>query len=180
MKKEILIVVILLLAGVFSAQLFGSEYFATYGFLNEYHLQSFSNVKLDWVALFWNVFWERGKLFLMIVILGMTPVKRALPLLFRAVFGYTVGLYGAACVMNMGAAGLGVLFFSVFPHGIFYLMVLYLFLRMEGKAHYKEHKHIFTTAFSIAVLLVLFLVGCLLETTIGTCLLQMYLRKIVS
>ena len=46
-----MVILILFLAGVLSAQLFGSEFLATYGFLNEYHLQSFAAAKIQKVDL---------------------------------------------------------------------------------------------------------------------------------
>lgn len=179
MKKQILILLLLLLAGIFSAQLFGREFFADYGFLNEYHLQTFANTKLDWVALFWSVLWERGKLFLALAIIGITPLKRVLPLLIQCIFSYTIGFFGAVCVMNLGIAGIGVMLLSLLPHGIFYVLVLVLLLGMGQSVIYHEKGYVLRRVFAIAVLCVLLTAGCLLESTVSTFLLQAVLKKIV-
>ncbi len=179
MKKEMLILFLLILAGIFSTQLFGSDFFAEYGFLNEYHLQLFADAKLDRVALFWNVFWERGKLFLVFALLGITPLKQLLPLLMKCAFGYTIGLYGAACVMNLGGAGFGVLLLSLLPHGIFYLLALIGLFYLERPMIYREKKYVFRRVLAVVLLVILLTAGCLLETAVSTFLLQAFLKRFV-
>lgn len=179
MKKELVIITLLFLAGILSAQLVGKNFFITYGFLNTYHLQAFALTKLDNVLLFWNILWERGKLFLLLIILGFTPLKKILPIFVKGILAYTIGLYGAACVMNIGILGLGVLACSIFPHGILYIMVCYLFLHMEHPFLFKDRKRIFMLCLSGIILCIMFLMGCILETTVGTSLLQTFLKKVL-
>ncbi len=179
MKKELLFVTILLLAGIFSAQLIGKQFFSTYGFLNEYHLQIYANTKLEWLTLFWNIMWERGKLFLLIIMFFGTPLKKTLPWILKSVLFYTIGLFGTACVMNLGIKGIGVLILSLLPHGIFYLMALLVVFRMERPIIYKETKYWLKKILMIGIICVLFVIGCLIETTIGTYLLQILLKAIL-
>ncbi len=58
MKKEIAVGICFCLAGVLAAWLFGYEYFSTYGFLNEYHMQTFAKAEFDTPALLGNILWE--------------------------------------------------------------------------------------------------------------------------
>ncbi len=179
MKKQILILLLLLLAGIFSAQLLGRGFFAEYGFLNEYHLRTFAAAKPDRMALFGSILWERGKLFLALAVLGLTPLKRVLPLMIEWILGFTIGFFGAACVMNLHAAGLGVLFLSLFPQGLFYLPVLFLLPAAGQPPVYREKGYAVRKTLAFAILIILLIAGCLTEATAGTFFMQAFLKKFI-
>ena len=66
MRKEFLVYIILFLGGIWIAQLIGKDYFATYGYLNSVHIERFVQEEMNYVDLFWNILWTRGKQFLII------------------------------------------------------------------------------------------------------------------
>lgn len=178
MKKTFILFLILFLAGVLSAQLFGSEFLATYGFLNEYHLQSFAVARIEKVDLLWNVLWERGKLFLLLTVLLFTPTRRAVPAITGGLLSATAGLYGAACVMLFGIRGVGLFFCSLFPQWIFYFLAGFFLFRLQRPVLNNTGKEKASYIFSVFLILILIVVGCIVEVTFGMGLLQWCLRGI--
>ncbi len=178
MKRKYMILVILLLAGIFAAQLFGTEFLRTYGFLNEYNLQTYAKADLDKLALFWNVLWARGKLFLLLVLLSSTPAKKWLLSGLEIAAAFLTGFYGTACVVCEGALGIGLFFLSLFPHGLLYAAAFVGFLRIERPLMYGRKKHIFSYILANVIVLLLLLTGCILETGVGSVLLQRLLANL--
>jgi hypothetical protein len=172
MKKEFVIIICFSLAGVLCSCFFGNDYFATYGFLNEYHMKSFAGATPDWLLLLGNIIWERTKFFVLMGILSATPVKRMIPLLLRSGFSFTGGVFLAACVMNMGIRG--VLFFivSCLPHGILYLLALLVMFRIDARQLRYGRNPILKRMIYYMEIAVLVLSGCILEAIVGTRLLQ--------
>lgn len=176
MKRDIWIGLLFLLGGILCAQLLGSEFFGNYGYLNEYQLQSFAYSKMDKMDLFWNVLWDRGKLFLVFVLICATSMRKLLPIVGKSLLGFLIGIFGTVCVMHLGAYGILFLLATLFPHWILYLAVLIMIYRFRPMySHEGKRKN---TRFFLQILLIwmLFLAGCVSETLIGTQLLQLLLK----
>jgi hypothetical protein len=171
MKRTCILCLILLLAGILTAQLFGAEFLGTYGFLNDYYLKTFARSNPDKLDLFWNILWERGKLFLFLALLAATPLKRWLRLLLLGLFSYFTGIYGAACLICQQLRGLGIFVLSLFPHGLFYAGAAWLFLRLLPPGRFSGKKYVFSYLLANAIVLLLFLIGCILETAVSSPLL---------
>jgi hypothetical protein len=171
MKRTCILCLILLLAGILTAQLFGAEFLGTYGFLNDYYLKAFARSNPDKLDLFWNILWERGKLFLFFALLAATPLRRWLRPLLLGLFFYFTGFYGAACLICQQLLGLGIFVLSLLPHGAFYAAAACFFLRLEPPGMYCGKKYIFSYILAIAIVMLLFLIGCILETAVSSPLL---------
>lgn len=178
MKRKGIIFAILLIAGIFGAQLFGTEFLRTYGFLNEYNLRAFARADLDKLNLFWNILWARGKLFLLLVILASTPARKWLLSGLEGILAFLIGFYGAACVICEGALGIGIFFLSLFPHGLLYGAAFFGFLHIERPVFYSKKKHVLSYILAIAIVLLLLVIGCILETGVGSVLLQRLLANL--
>lgn len=178
MKKEIIIGICFCMAGILCAAFFGYEYFTTYGFLNEYHMKSFAGTEWDSSSLLANILWERGKFFSLVWILSYTPVKKILPLILRCGLFFTMGVFLAACVLNMGPAGFAFFFASWIPQGFLYLAALLLLLHMEPGHFYHQKNVKLKKAAYVSAVLVLILFGCVLEAVIGTKLLGFVIGRI--
>lgn len=176
MKKEIAIGVCFSLAGILCTCLFGYEYFTTYGFLNAYHLSSFADSTTEFLPLLADILWERGKLFLLIAVISLTTLKSILPLLLRCLLFFTGGIFLAACVLNMGLLGMVFFLASFLPHGLFYLMALVLLLRVEQHRFYhRKNPWLMKLAWIFSVV-VLDLLGCLTEASLGIALLRLVVK----
>lgn len=168
MKRSLWIAVLFLLAGILSAQLLGSEFFSTYGYLGEYQLQCFVNVSFVWMDLFANVLWSRFRLFALFALICATPARGILPMAAKIITGFFAGFFSAVCVIQLGWRG--VLFFAVcvFPHIPCYFLAcrnLYglkpVYIR-DGK---RKNLKLFL---SICRICLIMMAGCVSETLVGT------------
>ena len=179
MKKEIVTGVCLVIAGILCAYFFGYEYFSTYGFLNEYHMRSFAGAEMDTKMLLGNILWERGKLFVFLWILSYTPARKVIPLVLRCGICLTGGVFLAVCVINMGILGLVFFVMSWIPHGIIYMIILYLMLRSDRHRYYRHSNPVLRRVAVTLGLVITFAFGCVSEATAGVWLMQKIIAAIL-
>ncbi len=172
MKKEITIGICFVMAGILCACFFGYEYFTTYGFLNEYHMRSFADSDTERMTLLGNILWERGKLFVFLWILSYTPARKVIPLVLRCLICFTGGIFLAACMLNMGVMGLLFFLCSWMPHGLIYLIVLYLMLRSDRHRYYSHSHPVGKRVATMLGIVIVFVFGCVVEATVGVWLMQ--------
>lgn len=160
------------------ACLFGYDYFTTYGFINEYHASSFAEAELEFSVLFGSVLWERAKFFFLLVILMYAPFKKIVPLIFRCLFVFVMGIYMGACMIGLGVFGLVVAIATWIPHGFFYLGAILLIFHKENWYRYSG-KNVRLRNWMIRVgIILLILVGCMCEVKLGCIILQRLFRVV--
>ena len=166
MKRNVLIVIISLLTGVILAGVFGTSFFSTYGFLNEYNLRSYCELNLNVEDVFCEILWERMKFFLCIFILGSTPFKRVVGKMLLIISGVIFGFLGYASIIALG--GLGIVFWGLifFPHGIIYFIGCYIVLKAKNYKYYAKNL-ILRNVLLYGVVILTLINGCLIETTIS-------------
>ena len=181
MKRQVLFLLVCFLAGVFSAQLFGTEFLVTYGFLNRHHITAFVHTEVPYLKVFWNVLWDRGKLFLLLAVLEMTPFQVALPKLIKEIVLYTFGLFFWACLMNMGFYGILVCMGSVMPQILPYAAALFLLFGLGGQPRYVGPGYtkssllrtpVIRYVSAVAAIVLLVVVGAVLEASVSRFLLK--------
>ena len=160
MKKELAIGICFGLAGILCTCLFGYEYFTTYGFLNAYHMKAFAASDTGYLPLLANILWERGKVFVIIANLSLTALKAILPLLLRCLIYFTGGVFFAACLMNMGILG-----------------IVFLLLVEPHRFYNRKNPWLLRLAWGMGVV-VLVLLGCVLEASVGIRLLRFVVEKL--
>ena len=176
MKKEIAIGICFCFAGILCTCLFGYEYFTTYGFLNAYHMEAFAAADTEYLPPLANIVWERGKLFLAVAVLSLTVLRPVLPLVLRCLLYFTGGVFLAACVMNMGIRGIIFFIASLLPHGLFYFCALLLLLGIDYHRFYnRKNPWLMKTAWICSVI-VLVLLGCMTEASLGVSLLRLVVK----
>lgn len=180
MRKELAIGICFCIAGMLTVYFFGYTYFTTYGFLNAYHMQAFAGAKLEVPALIGNIMWERGKLFLLICLVAYTPLKKVAPLVLRCGICFTAGVFLAACMLNMGLRGIIFFVISLFPHCLFYLIVLLLIFGVDTHSFYNRKSPVVKRVIYYGVVGIVFLLGCISEVIISVPLLQNVIRLICT
>ncbi len=180
MRKELAIGICFCIAGMLTVCFFGYTYFTTYGFLNAYHMQAFAGAKLEVPALLGNIIWERGKLFLIICLVAYTPLKKVAPLVLRCGICFTAGVFLAASMLNMGFRGVVFFVVSLFPHCLFYLMVLLLIFGVDTHSFYNRKNPVVKRVIYYGVVGIVFLIGCISEVMISVPLLQRVIRLICT
>ena len=168
MKKFLIVLIIIFICGVLSAdvclkQVKESEIFHDVDFYEQY-----ANAKLVFKNVFWNILYERIKIFGILLILCCTPIKEKLGMLLAPLFSFVWGFYLMSCIIELGFAGLVVGLASVLPHGIFYgggigLMIV----NRAERSYYRKSQGVIYVAKYIAILL-LFVTACVIESFVGT------------
>lgn len=175
MRREYLSYILLFLAGMWIAQVIGREYFMEYGYLTPYHLRNFAEAEMDYVDLFWNLLWTRGKQFLGLWILQMTPCRRILPVLLKRLVVLIMGFFLMVCCMIVGSMGILILLVVLFPQGICYGIGIVGMLGGNRDFALREGKHGAMLG-KIGISILFMITGCILETILGTRLLRYILK----
>ena len=125
------------------------------------------NVTISFWDSFLPIVIKRGKFFLLLLLLELTPMRKILFNLLLIVIGFAIGIYGTGCVWSLGAIGFGVFVCSVLPQWPLYLLGCYLFCS-EIEERWKRN----------AGCCLLFLAGTLIEASAGQWLIQKLLMLV--
>ncbi len=168
MKKFLIVLIIIFICGVLSAdvclkQVQQSEIFHDIDFYEQY-----ANAELVFKNVFWNILYERIKIFVLLLLLCCTPIKEKLGILLAPLFSFIWGFYLMSCIVELGVAGLVVGLASVLPHGILYgsgigLMII----NRRERTYYRKNQGIIQVVKYVVVLL-LFITACVVESLVGT------------
>lgn len=168
MKKFLIVLIILFICGLLSAdvsikQIQDSEVLVGLEVYKEY-----ANAKLTFKDVFWNILYERIKLFGVLLLLCFTPIKEKIGAILAPVFSFVWGFFLMSCIMELGIAGLVVGLASVLPHGLLYGGVIWMVLGKRRTRSYHTRDRIALNIASYIFMLLLFITGCIIESLIGT------------
>lgn len=170
---------VVFLAGILLAQLFGNWY-ATDNLLDAYHLTHFAGQGWDWKELFWSIVWTRGRFFFVLFLLCATSFRQILIKALPPVLLFLIGVYAGVCLYSQGILGIGIFFFSIFPHYAIYLVLFFMILHKKKPIQYSGKRYVFAEIASVFFLVLIFLAGCLIEAAAGNFLLRHYLLAFIS
>lgn len=178
MKKYVWTGLLFFLAGILIAELAGNDFLKTYGFLNAYHLNNFANAALGEMDVLWNTIWERGKCMLFLALVCATPFRRSIPKVGTALAGLIAGVFGTACIVQLGGWGIVLMIVALFPHGILYGFDIALLYALHPSYDHDGKRKSARLLLQIVVIVIVFLAACLMESLLGTKLLQLVLRRV--
>ena len=170
MIRKTYLCILLFLIGIGIASLVGNGDAEIFG--NEYHVQNFGVAELDKMGLLCEVLWNRGKLFLMLMVFLATPVRKWIPFCTAACLSFLAGIYIKICLIQFGLKGILIFLISLLPHGIFYGMVAVLLFLMSKNRNYYRKGEMLSRVLVISIMLTLFFVGALLEVWTSSSVLQ--------
>lgn len=168
MKKSIFLLLLLLICGMVSADVLTivSDFEDIVISTEEYKAYAYSEVAFK--EMFWKLLYARGKILVMLALISILPIREKILPLFGCLFTYGYGFFFMSCLMKMGVAGIPISLSAIFPHGILYgLAIILLFKRRELRS-YQMNKRIGYQAGGTAMILLLFVAGCVIECFIGT------------
>ena len=170
MRRKNCLCILLFLIGIGIASLIGNGDAEIFG--NEYHVQNFGVAELDKMGLLCEVLWNRGKLFLMLMVFLATPVRKWVPFCTAASISFMAGVYIKICMIQFGLKGILIFFISLLPHGIFYGMVVAVLFLVSKNRNYYRKGEMLSRILVIIIMLTLFFVGTLLEVWNSSSVLQ--------
>ena len=130
--------------------------------------KEYANAKLAFKDVFWNLLYERMKLFGVVLLLCFTPIKEKVASVLAPVFSFIWGFFLMSCIIELGVAGLVVGLASVIPHGFLYGGVIWMVLGKHRTRSYHTRDRIALNIVSYIFVLLLFITGCVIESLIGT------------
>ncbi len=170
MRRKTYLCVLLFFIGIGITSLLGNGDTEIFG--NEYHVQNFGVAGLDRMGLLCKVLWNRGNLFLMLMVLLATPVRKWVPFCTAAFLSFLAGVYIKICMIQFGMKGILIFLISILPHGIFYGMVVFLLFMMSRNRNYYKKGERISKIIMFIVMLAIFFVGALLEVWTSSSVLQ--------
>lgn len=186
---SILIMIIGLILGVLSANLFQSFYYER---MMNYHNHVFSEIareSIDYSGLFYYILRENFKDFVVFWLLSITILGIPYMLLKIIVFGFSTGFFISAIAMQYGFKGILLILSYQFPHGLIYLPIILLCLHKGYglcRSMYFENRNYLSFIlrqlksylFLLIFLSVLLFLGSFLEAYVGSFFLKKALELI--
>lgn len=169
MKKFFLMLAILFLCGIVSADIC-IDIIKDSSVLMDFEIyKSYANAELVYKDVFWNILYERLKLFAFLVLLCFTPLREFLGVLLASIFSFIWGFFSMSCILQLGLAGVVVGIASVLPHGLLYGALIVMMLAKQDRTYtYHQKENMAFYIMSCIVMLLLFVTGCVLESLIST------------
>lgn len=131
MRRSGWLIFLAFLGGIVLANLSGKEVLAGYGILNEYYLNRYSWHALDCDRLFCNVFVERLKDVILLMLLERLIRGRKYVLAVLGMLALGIGYLMTVAIVNFGVKGILVILAGVFPQWIFYLLAIVMYGRIR-------------------------------------------------
>lgn len=170
MKKSFLILAILFICGIISADICNEVLKEGNRLLDIGMYKTYANAELVYRDIFWNILYERIKLFAFLLLLCFTPIRRYIGAVIICLFSFIWGFYIMTCIVELGLAGVVVGIACVIPHGILYGIMLTMLLgRNEIRTYsYQSKPTLGRNIVDIFGVLLLFITGCVLESIVST------------
>ena len=168
MKKFLIVLIIIFICGIMSADICLTQIKDSAVLVGIDFYEQYANAKLAFKDVFWNVLYERAKLFGILLVLCFTPIKEKIGVVFAPVFSFVWGFFLMSCIVELGVAGLIVGLASVFPHGLLYGGALLMVLSKRRTRSYHTKDRVAINAATYIFMVLLFITGCVIESLIGT------------
>ena len=170
MKKFFLMLIILFICGIISADVCVEIIKESSVLLDLETYKGYANAQLIYRDVFWNILYERIKLFAFLFLLCFTPLSSFLPILITSIFSYIWGFFIMTCITELGMAGVVVGIFSVLPHGLLYAALIIMLLGGGTSQMYTYHNRgrIALSIANIIIMILLLITGCVLESLVST------------
>ena len=167
MKKFLIILIIIFICGVLSADLCFAQIKDSNIILGKEFYVQYAKAKHVFKDILWNVVYERVKLLGLVFLFCVTPLKDKLSGVLLIIFSFAWGFFLMTCVIELGAVGIVVGLASVIPHGILYAIAIGLLLGKGKSRRYHIRNQIAVEVGSYIFMILLFITACILESLVG-------------
>lgn len=168
MKKFLMMLLILFICGVISADLCIEELGNSNVLFNIEIFEGYANADLVFKDVFWNIFYERAKLMFILVMLCFTPIKEKISIILISVFSFTWGFFFMSCITELGMTGIMVGLAAVLPHGLLYGGIVIMLLLRKNRYSYHQRDSVKIGVVTYLAIIIMFITGCVLESIMGT------------
>ena len=167
MKKFLIILIIFLICGILCADICFAQIKESDVILGKEFYERYSNSKIAFKDVFWNILYERIKLFGFIALLCFTPVKERIGVIALPIFSFVWGFFLMCCIIELGVAGLVVGLAAVLPHGVLYgAGIGFLFGKQKSRRYHLKNQIAMDIGI-YAFMILLFITAIVLESLVG-------------
>lgn len=155
-------------AGIILANLYGKNKTGQYGAVNTYFLQQLKQTSFRGNEYLLYVAGIRLPVILGLFLLGMTAAYAVVHYAYVSYAGASLGFLFVTGVMSLGIRRLPFLILSLFPHGLFYVLVYAGMVRLQWGYHRNYRKRsVREWVETCAMLTLLLTIGILLEVYVA-------------
>lgn len=168
MKKFFLMLMILFICGIISADVC-IELIKDSNVLMDLEIyKGYANARLIYQDVFWNILYERLKLVFFVFLLCFTPLRKHLGILIVSIFSFIWGFFIMSCISELGLAGVVVGIGSVLPHGLLYGALIIMLLGVKNVHSYHYKGEMVLNVVNVIIMILLLITGCVLESLVST------------
>lgn len=168
MKKIFIMLILFFICGFVSADLCIGELKDSNVLLKLEVYESYAKAGFAFKDIFWNIMYERLKLFFGVVLLIFTPVREKLPVILLSMFSFLWGFFFMSSIAQLGIAGLVLSIASVFPHGLLYAGAAAVLMRKGHRYYYQQSRKVAVHIGKYLLIILMFFTGCVLEGLVAT------------
>lgn len=168
MKKSIFLWLLLLICGMISADVLAMISDFENIVINAEEYRAYAYAKVEFKEMFWKLLYERGKMLGILALISLLPTREKLLPLLACFFTYGYGIFFMSCLMEIGIAGILISLSALIPHGILYGIAIVLMFRRRELRTYQMNQKFGYEAGTVAIILLLFVTGTVIECFIGT------------
>uniref|UniRef100_UPI004056A6E5 hypothetical protein n=1 Tax=Agathobacter sp. TaxID=2021311 RepID=UPI004056A6E5 len=176
MKKTIFLLLLLLICGMVSADVLTAISDFENIMLQVEDYMAYAYAGITFKEMFWKLLYERGKMLVVLGLISIFPFREKLLPFFACFFTYAYGFFFMSCLLQVGVVGIPITLSAVFPHGILYGIVIMLMFKRKELRSYQMKKRVGYEAGGIALFLLLFITGCIIECYVGTAFMSWVIR----
>ena len=167
MKKMLFAFAIVFVCGVITADLSINKLLAPEIIIDSEYLKEYATSAIVFHDVIWNLVYERLKLFLVLLLLRVTPMKRYISFVLIMILLFCLGFFVMSCVLEIGFVGVLIGIASVFPHGLLYLGGYLLLSRESTSYSYRKKALIPQKVMNYILAVMFFVTGCVIECVMG-------------
>lgn len=176
MRKLLLFGVVDFLFGVFLSHIVGEHNLIQVDYFKQFKLELYAKQEVEYSVLLWKIIWDRAKFFSFIILFSMTRFREYLLYIVAGMFILLLGFMNGAYCICFGFKGIIIVLGILLPHFVIYGFAIYLIGSKKELCKVRNGYYYKMRISYVMVTFGLFLLGCLMETFVGTRFFKMILK----
>ncbi len=176
MRKILIMLLLLFLCGMISGDLIAESLKEDGVLLGIEVYKDYAYSKPVFEESFWQIFFERCKCLICVVILVLTPLKKIIPLILTGTAVFMLGFFTMSNLISLGVVGLLIAITTFLPQLLFYGGMVLCLYRGQGVRNFRQGERKAFRTLSVVLAMMLFAAGCVVECLVGVHLIPWMIR----
>jgi len=167
MKKFLIVLSIVFICGIITADIFTGHLLNTEIILSMDILKKYAYSELFFNDVIWNLTYERLKQYICILLCGITPLRNYVSIILVGILLFCFGFFTMSCILAIGFVGVLIGIASIIPHGVLYFISYHLMSQQRRVYSYQQTGKIPQKIITYILAIMFFVTGCVIECVIG-------------